>query len=56
MSTKDLINAIATGDAVDIENSFNAAMAEKISAAIEDKRMEVAQSLFATEQSNVEEE
>lgn len=50
MSTRDLINAIAAGDAIEIENAFNATMAEKISSALDDKRIEVAQNLFATEQ------
>lgn len=49
MSTRDLINAIAAGDAIEIENTFNMAMAEKISAAIDSKRMDIAQSLFAAE-------
>jgi len=46
MSTRDLINAIAAGEAIEIENAFNLTMAEKISSRIEDKRIEVAQSLF----------
>ena len=50
MSTKDLINAIATGDAIEIEATFNSVMAEKIAGAIEDRRMEVAQNLFSTPQ------
>lgn len=49
MSTRDLINAIAAGDAIEIENTFNTAMAEKISAAIDSKRMDISQSLFAAE-------
>lgn len=50
MSTRDLINAIAAGDAIEIENAFNSTMAEKISSRIEDKRIEVAQTLFAAEE------
>ena len=49
MSTRDLINAIAAGDAIEIENTFNATMAEKISSAIDSKRMDIAQNLFAAE-------
>lgn len=56
MSTKDLINAIVTGDAVEIENTFNLAMAEKISSALEDKRIEVAQNLFVDRQEQATEE
>ena len=50
MSTRDLINAIAAGDAIEIENAFNATMASKVSSAIDDMRIDVAQNLFATEQ------
>ena len=50
MSTRDLVNAIAAGDAIEIENAFNSTMAQKISARIEDKRIDVAQSLFSTQE------
>ena len=49
MSTRDLINAIAAGDAIEIENAFNSVMAEKVSARIDDMRIDVAQNLFAEE-------
>ena len=49
-TTRDLINAIAAGDAIQIENTFNAAMAEKISGALDDRRIEVAQSLFVAQE------
>jgi len=55
MTTNDLINAIVTGDAIEIENSFNLAMADKISTALEDKRIEVAQSLFNKQEQATEE-
>ena len=48
MSTRDLVNAIAAGDAIEIENAFNATMAEKVSAGIDDMRIDVAKNLFAT--------
>lgn len=56
-TTRDLIDAIATGDAVGIESSFNAAMAEKISVQLDVKRQEVAQNMFkaAAETTNTEE-
>ena len=50
MSTKDLLNAIIVGDAVEIETAFNDTMAEKISVQLDTKRQEVAQSMFATEE------
>ena len=45
-TTLELINAIANGDAVATEDSFNAAMAEKISAKLDDLRVRVAQNMF----------
>jgi hypothetical protein len=51
---KDLINAIAEGDSETINASFNAEMATRISARLEDTRVQVAQTMFKTEQ--VEEE
>lgn len=46
MSTRDLINAIAIGDAIEIENAFNATMAEKISSRMDDMRLDIAQNMF----------
>ena len=48
MTTRDLINAIAVGDALEIENAFNSTMAEKVSSRIEDMRIDVAQNLFSS--------
>lgn len=45
-TTKELINAISTGDSVGIESAFNAAMAEKITVKLDDMRQEVAQNMF----------
>ena len=56
MSTRDLINAIAAGDAIEIENAFNSVMAEKVSARIDDMRIDVAQNLFAEQAEEIEEE
>ena len=55
MSVKDLISAIASGSAINTENAFNQVMAEKISARLDDMRVEVAQSMFK-EQVEVTEE
>lgn len=46
MSVKDLINAIASGSAIHTEQAFNQVMAEKISARLDDMRIEVAQNMF----------
>lgn len=44
-----LVNAIAAGDALETENAFAAAMAQKVSAKLEDMRMDIAQNMFASE-------
>jgi hypothetical protein len=53
-----LVNAIASGDALETENAFSAAMAQHVSARLEDMRMNVAQNMFksvtATEEEEVE--
>lgn len=56
MSTRDLINAIAAGDAIEIENAFNSVMAEKVSVRIDDMRYDVAHNLFAEQTEEIEEE
>ena len=45
-STKDLIDAISTGDSVGIETAFNTAMAEKITVKLDAMRQDVAQNMF----------
>lgn len=45
-TTLELINAISQGNAVETEAAFNAAMAEKISAKLDDMRVSVAKSFF----------
>jgi hypothetical protein len=46
----DLINAIVEGDATKIDAAFNSEMATRISDKLEDMRVSVGQSMFATEQ------
>jgi hypothetical protein len=50
LSTRNLIEAIAAGDAVGIEGAFNSAMAEKIAVQLDDMRQAVAQNMFASQQ------
>ena len=45
-TTLELIDAISKGNAVETEAAFNAAMAEKISARLDDMKAGVAQSMF----------
>lgn len=47
---KDLIGAIVEGDAASIDAAFNAEMATRVSSKLEDMRVSVAQTMFATEQ------
>lgn len=46
---KNLISAIANGNAVDTESAFNSAMAEKISTRLDTLRQEVAQGMFKSQ-------
>jgi hypothetical protein len=50
MSTQDLISAISTGDYATAEDAFAAVMSDKVSTALDAKRIEVAKSLFKTEE------
>jgi hypothetical protein len=54
-SVKNLINAISAGSAIETEESFNSAMAEKISARIDTMRQEVAANMFKPVEETVEE-
>ena len=47
---KDLISAIVEGDAATIDAAFNAEMATRVSAKLEDMRVSVAQNMFRVEQ------
>lgn len=55
-NTLDLINAIANGDAVQAENSFQAAMSEKIGDSLDTMRQDIAKSMFSSPEPVVEEE
>jgi hypothetical protein len=56
MSTRNLIDAIASGSALDIESAFEDTMAEKVSVQIEAKRLQIAQTMFTTEEVELDEE
>ena len=45
-TTLELINAISNGNAVEIEDAFNSAMAEKVASKLDDLRVSVAQAMF----------
>ena len=44
---QNLVQAIKAGDALETENGFAKAMAEKLSTRLDDMRQSVAQSMFA---------
>jgi hypothetical protein len=52
----NLVDAIASGDALGTQNAFADAMAEKLSTRLDDMRQSVAQSMFAQQEEVVEEE
>jgi hypothetical protein len=53
-TTLNLIQSIANGDAIETEQAFANAMAEKLSVKLDDMRMNVAQNMFATQEVAVE--
>ena len=53
-NTRNLINAIADGNALETESSFNAAIAEKIAAGLDTMRQEIAQNMFKTAEPELE--
>ena len=53
-NVKNLIDAIATGDTVGTESSFNAAIAEKIAGRLETMRASVAQNMFKTPEAELQ--
>jgi len=48
-TTQNLVHAIASGDALETQNTFAAAMAEKLSTRLDTMRQSVAQNMFATQ-------
>lgn len=56
MTTRDLINAIASGDATEIETSFNDVMAQKVSEKLDSMRADYAQNMFGSSQEEISDE
>jgi len=56
--TRELVDALIAGDSIAIEDSFNTAMSQKVSKALDDYRVQVAQKMFVKqeEQPNAEED
>lgn len=55
MSTRDLIDAIETGDAVGIETAFNSVMVDKVAEKLDTMRTDMSQNMFRTPEVEAEE-
>lgn len=55
MSTRDLIDALVSGDSIAIENNFRAVMTNKVSDALDDYKIHVAHNMFATQEESIDE-
>lgn len=56
-NVRELVDALIAGDSMAIDNSFNTVMADKVSSALDDYRVEVARNMFnPTTETDVEEE
>lgn len=56
MSTRELVDALIAGDSIAIENAFNDTMSDKVSTALDDYRVEIAQRMFNTQPEDSTEE
>lgn len=54
MSTRDLIDALVSGDSIAIENNFNAVMTDKVSDALDDYRIQIAHNMFGVSEEDVQ--
>ena len=55
MSTRDLIDAIESGDSVTIQQTFESEMMSRLADRIDAKRQEVARNMFKTESADLDE-
>jgi len=54
MSTRDLIDAIDSGDAVGIETAFNSVMVDKVAERLDAMRTDMSQNMFRTPEQTTE--
>ena len=54
-TTSALISAMVNGNAIDTENSFGAAMAEKLAGKLDTMRQDIAQNMFKSQEEVVAE-
>jgi len=50
-TTRELVDALVSGDSIAMENSFNSVMSNKVSQALDSYRIEVAAKMFDKEES-----
>ena len=54
METKDLINALNTGNNVEAGNVFYSLMADRINSVMDDRKVQLGQSMMAGEEEQIE--
>jgi len=50
-NTRELVDALISGDSIAIENSFNTVMSDKVSQALDSYRINLSQQMFDQEES-----
>jgi len=52
--TRELVDALIAGDSIAIENTFNGAISQRVSSALDDYRVKVAQNMFNIQEPEVD--
>jgi hypothetical protein len=55
MTTRELVDALISGDSVAIDTTFDTVMTQKVSSALDDLRVSVATNMFNPQEETVEE-
>ena len=56
MPTRELVDALISGDSIAIENTFNTVMSDKVSSALDSFKVQVAQKMFIKPEESVDQE
>jgi hypothetical protein len=54
--TRELVDALVSGDSIAIEDTFGTAMSQKVSKALDDYRVQVATTMFKPKEEKVEDD
>jgi hypothetical protein len=54
MSTRELVDALISGDSIAIENTFNAAISDKVSSVLDSYRVQAAQNMFVSQEQEID--